>query len=98
MSSPPIFADMDQPASWTAPPRARDSKQLSAPMWSPRWTRSRSRAPSSPAMTGADLVSVNSYLIQDVSLTMTPIRPDLEAGFWYFYYFLAERGRAGLTA
>jgi hypothetical protein len=46
-------------------------------------------------MTGAGLVSVNSYLIQDVSLTMTPIRPDLEAGF---YYFLAERGRAGLTA
>lgn len=29
---------------------------------------------------------------------MTPIRPDLEAGFWYFYYFLTERGRAGLTA
>jgi pimeloyl-ACP methyl ester carboxylesterase len=49
-------------------------------------------------MTGAGLVSVNSYLIQDVSLTMTPIRPDLEAGFWYFYSFLTERGRAGLTA
>ena len=29
---------------------------------------------------------------------MTPVRPDLEAGFWYFYYFLTERGRAGLTA
>jgi pimeloyl-ACP methyl ester carboxylesterase len=29
---------------------------------------------------------------------MTPIRPDLEAGFWYFYYFLTERGRAGLAA
>jgi hypothetical protein len=29
---------------------------------------------------------------------MTPIRPDLEAGFWYFYYFLTERGRAGLLA
>jgi hypothetical protein len=23
---------------------------------------------------------------------------DLEAGFWYFYYFLTEHGRAGLTA
>src|SRR6266478_6280717 len=46
----------------------------------------------------AGLVSVNSYLIQDVSLAMIPIRPDLEAGFWYFYYFLTERGRAGLTA
>jgi pimeloyl-ACP methyl ester carboxylesterase len=46
----------------------------------------------------AGLVSVNSYLIQDISSAMTPIRPDLEAGFWYFYYFLTERGRAGLTA
>jgi pimeloyl-ACP methyl ester carboxylesterase len=44
------------------------------------------------------IVSVNSYLIQDISSAMTPIRPDLEAGFWYFYYFLTERGRAGLTA
>ena len=46
----------------------------------------------------AGIVSVNSYLIQDVSLAMIPIRPDLEAGFWYFYYFLTERGQAGLTA
>lgn len=46
----------------------------------------------------AGMVSVNSYLIQDLSLAMTPIQPDLEAGFWYFYYFLTERGRAGLTA
>jgi pimeloyl-ACP methyl ester carboxylesterase len=44
------------------------------------------------------IVSVNSYLIQDLSSAMTPIQPDLEAGFWYFYYFLTERGRAGLTA
>lgn len=44
------------------------------------------------------LVSVNSYLIQDISQAQTPIRPDLEAGLWYFYYFLTERGRAGLTA
>lgn len=46
----------------------------------------------------AGLVSVNNYLIQDISSAMTPIRPDLEAGLWYFYYFLTERGRAGLTA
>ncbi|MBA2682208.1 MAG: alpha/beta hydrolase [Ktedonobacteraceae bacterium] len=46
----------------------------------------------------AGIVSVNSYLIQDISSAMIPIRPDLEAGFWYFYYFLTERGRAGLTA
>ena len=44
------------------------------------------------------IVTVNSYLIQDISSAMLPIRPDLEAGFWYFYYFLTERGRAGLTA
>jgi pimeloyl-ACP methyl ester carboxylesterase len=44
------------------------------------------------------LVSVNGYLVQDISAAMTPLRPDLEAGFWYFFYFLTERGRAGLTA
>ena len=44
------------------------------------------------------LVSVNGYLIQDIAASGAPIRPDLEAGFWYFYYFLTERGRAGLTA
>ena len=44
------------------------------------------------------IVTVNNYLIQDISSAMLPIRPDLEAGLWYFYYFLTERGRAGLTA
>ncbi|MEU2288360.1 alpha/beta hydrolase [Streptomyces sp. NPDC013178] len=44
------------------------------------------------------LVSVNGYLIQDISAAMNPIAPELEAGFWYFYYFLTERGRAGLAA
>jgi pimeloyl-ACP methyl ester carboxylesterase len=44
------------------------------------------------------IVSVNSYLIQNISHAMMPVRPDLEAGFWYFYYFLTERGRAGLSA
>jgi pimeloyl-ACP methyl ester carboxylesterase len=46
----------------------------------------------------AGIVSVNSYLIQDIAAAATPIRPELEAGFWYFYYFATERGRAGLTA
>ncbi len=47
----------------------------------------------------AGLVTVNSYLIQDIDAAMTiPIRPDLEAGLWYFYYFLTQRGKAGLTA
>ena len=46
----------------------------------------------------AGLVSVNSYLIQDISAATNPIRPELEAGFWYFFYFTTERGRRGLTA
>jgi pimeloyl-ACP methyl ester carboxylesterase len=44
------------------------------------------------------LVTVNGYLIQDIRAAMHPLRPDLEAGFWYFFYFLTERGRAGLAA
>jgi pimeloyl-ACP methyl ester carboxylesterase len=44
------------------------------------------------------VVSVNGYLIQDIRAAMTPIQPDREAGLWYFFYFLTERGRAGLTA
>ena len=43
------------------------------------------------------LVSVNGYLIQDISASMSPLSPELEAGFWYFFYFLTERGRAGLS-
>lgn len=44
------------------------------------------------------LVSVNGYLIQDIAAARHPIRPDLEAGFWYFWYFATERGRRGLEA
>ncbi|MER7926033.1 alpha/beta hydrolase [Streptomyces sp. NPDC096057] len=44
------------------------------------------------------LVSVNGYLIQDIGAAMNPIAPEQEAGFWYFYYFLTERGHAGLAA
>jgi len=44
------------------------------------------------------LVSVNGYLIQNIEAARTPIRADLEAGFWYFWYFSTERGRAGLDA
>ncbi|MDQ1031170.1 pimeloyl-ACP methyl ester carboxylesterase [Streptomyces umbrinus] len=43
------------------------------------------------------LVSVNSYLIQDIGAAAIPLAPEREAGFWYFYYFLTERGRAGLA-
>lgn len=44
------------------------------------------------------LVSVNGYLIQDIAAAQNPIRPALEAGFWYFWYFATERGRRGLEA
>lgn len=44
------------------------------------------------------LVSVNGYLIQNIAGAESPIRPDLEAGFWYFWYFATERGRRGLDA
>lgn len=44
------------------------------------------------------LVSVNGYLIQDIAASGRPLAPALEAGFWYFFYFLTERGRAGLAA
>ena len=44
------------------------------------------------------LVSVNSYLIQDIAKAMAPILPKIESGLWYQYYFQTERGRAGLTA
>lgn len=44
------------------------------------------------------LVSVNGYLIQDIGAAARPLPPELEAGFWYFYYFLTERGRDGLAA
>ncbi len=43
------------------------------------------------------IVSVNGYLIQDISAAAAPLRADLEAGFWYFFYFLTERGREGHT-
>lgn len=44
------------------------------------------------------LVSVNGYLIQDIAKASRPLPAAMEAGFWYQYYFLTERGRAGLTA
>lgn len=43
------------------------------------------------------LVSVNSYLIQDISKAAMPIAAKVEAGFWYQFYFLTERGKVGLT-
>ena len=44
------------------------------------------------------LVSVNSYLIQDIARAMVPARPQHEVALWYQYYFQLERGRVGLAA
>ena len=44
------------------------------------------------------LVSVNSYLIQDIARAMVPAKPEREVPLWYQYYFQLERGRAGLAA
>jgi pimeloyl-ACP methyl ester carboxylesterase len=44
------------------------------------------------------LVPVNGYLVQDVAASVSPGPPDIEAGLWYFWYLLTERGRAGLAA
>ncbi|KAK4145641.1 Alpha/Beta hydrolase protein [Dichotomopilus funicola] len=45
----------------------------------------------------AGLVSVNSYLIQDLDHAWQPLDVPIEAGFWYFYYFLTPRGEAALA-
>lgn len=42
------------------------------------------------------LVSVNGYLIQDIARSAMPLAASVEAAFWYQFYFLTERGRAGL--
>ena len=44
------------------------------------------------------LVSVNSYLIQDIANALVPVRPEREVALWYQWYFQIERGRAGLAA
>jgi pimeloyl-ACP methyl ester carboxylesterase len=46
----------------------------------------------------AGLVSVNSYLIQDIANAMVPAKPAREVALWYQYYFQLDRGRAGLVA
>ncbi|WP_326834472.1 alpha/beta hydrolase [Amycolatopsis rhabdoformis] len=46
------------------------------------------------------LVSVNSYLIQNLDpavVESSPDAADTEAAHWYFYFFLTERGRTALT-
>jgi pimeloyl-ACP methyl ester carboxylesterase len=45
----------------------------------------------------AGLVSVNSYLIQDIASAGRPLPPSVESALWYQYYLQTERERAGLT-
>jgi len=42
------------------------------------------------------VVCVNGYLIQNLAVAEEPLPPELEEGYWYFFYFLTERGRKGL--
>ncbi|MDI1264683.1 MAG: alpha/beta hydrolase [bacterium] len=44
------------------------------------------------------MVTVNSYLIQDLTRAPVPIHPKYEVALWYEFYFQLERGRAGLAA
>jgi pimeloyl-ACP methyl ester carboxylesterase len=43
------------------------------------------------------LVSLNSYNIQNIAKAMLPDLPANERSLWYQYYFLTERGQAGLA-
>ncbi|MEH6546007.1 MAG: alpha/beta hydrolase, partial [Sneathiella sp.] len=42
------------------------------------------------------LISGNSYNIQDIANSSEPAEPEIEANFWYQYYFHSERGKRGL--
>ncbi len=44
------------------------------------------------------IVSVNGYLINNRERNQLPLTPKAEWGWWYQYYFVTERGRAGLDA
>ena len=44
------------------------------------------------------LVTVGGYNIQDIAASVKPAPPEHEHRLWYQYYFLSERGRAGLRA
>jgi pimeloyl-ACP methyl ester carboxylesterase len=44
------------------------------------------------------LVSVNSYMIQDIANALNPASVEREVAYWYQWYFQTERGRAGLAA
>jgi pimeloyl-ACP methyl ester carboxylesterase len=44
------------------------------------------------------LVSVNSYLVQDIANALLPALALHEVPLWYQWYFQIERGRAGLAA
>jgi pimeloyl-ACP methyl ester carboxylesterase len=45
----------------------------------------------------AGLVTVDGYNVQDLASAGRPASPSTERALWYQYYFLSERGRAGLS-
>jgi pimeloyl-ACP methyl ester carboxylesterase len=44
------------------------------------------------------LVSVGGYALHDLDRAAIPAPPERERAFWYQYYLLSARGRAGLSA
>jgi pimeloyl-ACP methyl ester carboxylesterase len=44
------------------------------------------------------LVTCGGYNIQDIAASVRPASPEQEHRLWYQYYFLCERGHAGLSA
>jgi pimeloyl-ACP methyl ester carboxylesterase len=46
----------------------------------------------------AGLVSAGGYALHDLRRAAVPALPEQEAARWHQYYFMSERGRAGLTA
>ena len=46
----------------------------------------------------AGLVSAGGYAVHDLRRAAAPAAPEREAALWHQYYFMSERGRAGLTA
>lgn len=43
------------------------------------------------------LVAVSGYLITNLKANLQPLPPQVEAGWWYQYYFATERGRQGYS-
>jgi pimeloyl-ACP methyl ester carboxylesterase len=44
------------------------------------------------------VIPISGYTIQNIRMANRPAMPPIEYQFWYQWYFLSERGRAGLAA